>query len=48
MEIEELIAGNTVAKTINENLLHNEIKKSVDSIWSLLYMTGYLMLMKQS
>ena len=47
MEIEELIAGNTVTKAINENLTHNEIQKSIDNIWSLLYMTGYLTLTKR-
>ena len=47
MEIEKLIAGEPVTKSINENLTHNEIKKSVDNIWSLLYMTGYLTLTKR-
>lgn len=47
MEIEQLIAGETVTKSINENLTHNEIKKSVNNIWSLLYMTGYLTLTKR-
>ena len=42
MEVEELIAGNTITKQINEQLTHNEIKSSVNNIWSLLYMTGYL------
>ncbi len=42
MEVEELIAGNTITKQINEQLTHNEIKNSVNNIWSLLYMTGYL------
>jgi len=42
MEVEELIAGRTITKLLNEQLTHNEIKKNVDNIWSLLYMTGYL------
>jgi len=42
MEIENLIAGEIVAKTLNENLTHNEIDKNIENIWSLLYMTGYL------
>ncbi len=42
MEVEELIAGNTVTKQLNEQLTHNEIGDNVDNIWSLLYMTGYL------
>ena len=42
MEIEELIAGETITKLLNEQLTHNEVRKNVDNIWSLLYMTGYL------
>ena len=42
MEVEELIAGNTITKQLNEQLTHNEINSSVNNIWSLLYMTGYL------
>ncbi len=42
MEIERLIEGETITKTLNEQLTHNEIKSSIGNIWSLLYMTGYL------
>ncbi len=42
MEIEELIAGKTILKTLNEQLTHNEIDDSIENVWSLLYMTGYL------
>ena len=42
MEVEELIAGNTITKQLDEQLTHNEINSSVNNIWSLLYMTGYL------
>ena len=42
MDIERLIAGETIAKTLNENLTHNEIDANIENIWSLLYMTGYL------
>ena len=42
MEIERLIAGETITKTLNEQLTHNEIRSSIGNIWSLLYMTGYL------
>ena len=42
MEIERLIAGETITKTLNEQLTHNEVDASVENIWSLLYMTGYL------
>ena len=42
MEIERLIKGETITKTLNEQLTHNEIRSSIGNIWSLLYMTGYL------
>ncbi len=42
MEIEQLIAGETIRKQLNENLTHNEIDANIENIWSLLYMTGYL------
>ncbi len=42
MEIEKLIAGKTISKALNEQLTHNEIRRNVNNIWSLLYMTGYL------
>ena len=41
-EIERLIAGETITKPVNEQLTHSEINKSINNIWSLLYMTGYL------
>jgi len=37
-----LIEGETITKTLNEQLTHNEIRSSIGNIWSLLYMTGYL------
>ena len=43
-DIEKLIDGEIINKKINEQLTHNEIDDSVDNIWSLLYMTGYLTL----
>lgn len=42
MDIEELLSGNTIVKTLNENLTHNEIYDDIDNVWSVLYMTGYL------
>lgn len=41
-EIEALIAGETVEKDIREDLTYNEIYSSIDNVWSLLFMTGYL------
>ena len=42
MEIERLIAGEFLVKTLNENLTHSEIDANMENIWTLLYMTGYL------
>ena len=42
MEIERLIAGETIVKPLNESLTHGEIDTDIENIWSLLYMTGYL------
>ncbi|MDO4386453.1 MAG: AAA family ATPase [Clostridia bacterium] len=42
MEIERLIAGETITKTLNEQLTHDEIDANRKNLWSLLYMTGYL------
>ena len=42
MEIERLIAGETITKMINEQLTHSEIDENLENVWSLLYMTGYL------
>lgn len=41
-EIESLIAGEAVEKEIREDLTYNEIYSTVDNVWSLLFMTGYL------
>lgn len=42
MEIERLIDGKSVYKTLNEGLTHNEIYTDINNMWSLLFMTGYL------
>ena len=42
VEIERLIAGETISKTVNEQLTHSEIDSDISNLWSLLYMTGYL------
>ena len=41
-EIESLIAGESVEKEIREDLTYNEIYATVNNVWSLLFMTGYL------
>ncbi len=42
MEIEDLIAGQTIRKELNDQLTHEEIDKNIRNLWSLLFMTGYL------
>lgn len=41
-EIEKLIAGETVAKEIHQELTYKELYDSEDNIWSVLFTTGYL------
>lgn len=40
-EIERLIAGETITKTINEELTYKELYDNIDHIWSVLFTTGY-------
>lgn len=42
MEVERLIEGQSIYKALNEKLTHNEIDASIENVWSLLFMTGYL------
>ena len=41
-EIERLIAGESVEKFLRLDLTYDEIDKSIDNIWSVLFTTGYL------
>jgi hypothetical protein len=41
-EIEQLIAGNAVEKRIRLDLTYDEIDNSIENVWSVLFMTGYL------
>lgn len=41
-EIEALIEGSSVEKRITEELTYDELDKSIDNLWSVLYTTGYL------
>ena len=41
-EIERLVSGEAIHKTLNDHLTHNEIDQNIDNVWSLLYTTGYL------
>lgn len=41
-EIERLLAGEEIVKEIRQELTYQEMYQSVENIWSLLFMTGYL------
>ena len=41
-EIERLIAGEAIEKTIRLELTYDEIDQSIDNLWSVLFTTGYL------
>ena len=41
-DVEHLINGETVTKTIRQELTCREVEDSLDNIWSVLYSTGYL------
>ena len=41
-EIEQLIAGDVIEKKIRQDLTYDEIDQSIDNLWSVLFMTGYL------
>lgn len=41
-EIEQLIAGETVVKRINEELTYKELYDNIENVWSVLFVTGYL------
>ncbi len=41
-EIERLIAGEAIEKKIRLELTYDEIDKSIDNLWSVLFTTGYL------
>lgn len=41
-EIESLISGESIEKSIEQELTYNEIDKKIDNLWSVLFTTGYL------
>lgn len=41
-EIEELIAGHTINKTVHEDITYEDIYSSQDNLWNFLFFTGYL------
>ena len=41
-EIERLIAGETIVKEIHPELTYDELDRTIDNLWSVLFTTGYL------
>ena len=41
-DVEQLINGGTIIKSIRQELTCREVEDSIDNIWSVLYSTGYL------
>ncbi len=41
-EIERLISGEAIEKTVRLELTYDEVDKSIDNLWSVLFTTGYL------
>ncbi|EHI97946.1 AAA-ATPase-like protein [Clostridium sp. DL-VIII] len=46
LELEALIKGNTISKTIDDNIVMSEVEDSNENIWSFLLMSGYLKALK--
>jgi hypothetical protein len=46
-EIETLISGESVTKTIHQELTYSELETSIDNLWSVLFTTGYLTYSRQ-
>ena len=41
-EIEQLVNGGMIVKSIRQEITYKEIEASIDNVWSVLYSTGYL------
>ncbi|MBP1583926.1 MAG: AAA family ATPase [Victivallales bacterium] len=41
-DIEQLLEGGTVARTVNENINYDSLRQEPDAIWNMLLFTGYL------
>jgi len=46
-EIEQLIAGSSISKPINQSLTYDELDSSIENLWSVLFSTGYLTMKEQ-
>ena len=42
MELETLITGGTISKTIHEDITYDEIYKNANNLWNFMFFTGYL------
>lgn len=41
-EVERLIEGGAVVKQVNEQITYGDMERSIDNLWSALYLTGYV------
>ena len=41
-EVEQLINGECIVKTVRQELTYRDIESTIDNVWSVLYSTGYL------
>ena len=41
-DVERLINGETITKTVRQELTYRDVEDSIDNIWSILYSTRYL------
>lgn len=41
-DLEELLAGGSVKKTIRQELTYKDLESSIENLWSMLFTTGYL------
>lgn len=47
-DLEELVAGEAVRKPIRQELTYNELDDSIDNLWSVLFLTGYLTVQEET
>lgn len=47
MELEDLIAGGSITKDIDENIVMGEVEDSNENLWSFLLLSGYLKTLKK-
>lgn len=46
-DMDRLISGKTISKTIKDHLTYNQIGDTVDNVWSIMFHTGYLTMKNQ-